>query len=142
MSVFGYIQTYSHGDGRIGVLVQINCDDEFTAKTEAFLALARDIALQIAAESPRCIEAVDIDHAWWRDELERIGPSLLKLTPAERLNRLAAARDSFEQATCLLRQPFIKDPTISIHDYIESVSKQLRSPLRVVRFVRFDAAKV
>ena len=106
----GLIESYIHSGGRIGVIVEINCETDFVARTDDFKELAHDVAMQVAAMAPLYVDSEDIP-----DDAE-----------------------SGDQESVLMLQPFIKDPTKSIKDLVgESVGK-LGENIRVRRFTRFS----
>ena len=105
----GLIEAYIHSGARIGALVEVNCETDFVARTDEFQALAHDLALQVAAMDPQAIST---------DELPQDSP----LNPEE---------------ACLLQQPFIKDPAVTIQDLINEVVAKTGENVRVRRFTRF-----
>lgn len=106
----GVIETYIHSGGRIGSMVEVNCETDFVARTEEFLTLAHDIAMQVAAMSP--------------------------LTVSNEKN--IEINDSESEDSSLLSQPFIKDPSKSIQDLINETVGKLGENIRVRRFQRFS----
>ena len=110
----GLIESYIHG-GRIGAMVEINCESDFVARTEDFKTLAHDIAMQVAATDPRFLCADDIPTE-----------SRAQVDPVE---------------TCLLSQPFIRDPQRSIQDIVTEVIAKTGENIKVRRFARFELGK-
>ncbi|HEY50253.1 MAG TPA: translation elongation factor Ts [Dehalococcoidia bacterium] len=106
----GLIEAYIHIGGRIGALVEVNCETDFVARTDEFKELAHDLALQVAALSPRYISEEDV-------------PEGTEVEP---------------QSACLLQQPFIKDPTKTVRDVIVEVIAKVGENIRVSRFARFE----
>jgi elongation factor Ts len=106
----GLIESYIHTAGRIGALVEINCETDFVARTNEFKCLAHDIAMQVAALSPKYISEEDV-------------PQDVAVDPIE---------------ACLLSQPFIKDPTRTIKDYIVETVAKTGENIRVRRFTRYE----
>lgn len=117
----GLVEPYVHGGGRIGALVEVNCETDFVARTEDFRNLAHDIAMQVAAMAPRYVSEDEIDEAAW-DELER-----------EFGDRKRAL-----QAVSLLDQPFIKDAKLTIRDLVKAQIGKLGENIIVRRFARFE----
>lgn len=111
----GLIEPYIHAGGRIGVLVELNCETDFVARLPEFKALAHDIAMQIAATNPQYISINDVP-------LE-----VKENTPPENLAE-----------ACLLSQPFIRQPDITIGDLINEKIAVIGENIRVSRFVRFE----
>jgi elongation factor Ts len=117
----GVIEPYIHGQGRIGSMIEINCETDFVARTADFKDLAHDIAMQVAATSPRYLDADAVPAADW-DELEREFGS----------------RERAIEAVCLLDQPFIKDPKRSIRDLVKGSIAKIGENIVVRRFARFE----
>jgi elongation factor Ts len=107
----GIIETYVHLGGKIGVMVEINCETDFVARTEQFKELAHDIALQIAAMSPLYISSEEIP---------------------------AGETDVDHQTACLLQQQFIKDPSKTIRDIITETIAKVGENIKIRRFARFE----
>ena len=112
-----YIDAYVHGT-HLGVLVELETADDFATRTDEFRALARDLAMQIAASNPASIDG---------SELENV---------VSMMDRMTLSSDTEQK---LLTQEFIKNPKISVADRIREVETRLGVPIRVVRFVRFEA---
>lgn len=106
----GVIESYIHSGGRIGAMVEANCETDFVARTEDFKALAHDIAMQIAAMNPKFIDESEIPDG------EDVDP----------------------QESCLLQQPFIKDPGMTIEELIKELIGKLGENIRIRRFSRFS----
>lgn len=136
----GQVQAYIHGAGKIGVLVEVNCESDFAGKTEDFTLFVKDLAMQIAASSPIAIDR------------ERISPSVLE---KEREIYLTQARESgkpekviekmvegkmnkFYAEACLLEQPFVKDTTITVQDLLNQLIAKTGENVIIRRFVRFQ----
>lgn len=139
----GLVGAYIHGGSKIGVLLEVNCETDFVARTEEFQALVKDISMQIAAASPRYVQREDVGE----DELER-EKGIYRQQAAE-LNKpepvLAKIVDGkmerfFEEA-CLLEQAFIKEPTRRVRDLIQDAIARLGENIRVRRFVRYTVGE-
>jgi elongation factor Ts len=137
-----YISSYVHGDGRVGVLVQLQCRDHPSMRTEEFKELARNLALQIAASRPLSLSPDDLPAEHWQTELHILNQRLSGLDAADREKCLNEMRHRFERDHCLLSQPFIKDDSITVEALIGRVSALLRDSIYVVRFVRYDASEI
>ena len=109
----GCVESYLHAGGRIGVLVELNCETDFVANTDDFRNLARSIAMQIAAMNPAV------------------------LSPEDR----TAAHEGSDEEVCLLKQPFIRDPGRNIGDLIHDTVAKTGENIRVRRFVRFELGR-
>lgn len=117
----GIVEPYIHGGGRIAALVEINCETDFVARTGDFKALAHDVAMQVAAMAPQYVSEDEIPNGAW-DELEREFGS----------------REKAKAAVCLLDQPFIKDPKMTIRDLNKAAIGKLGENVIVRRFARFE----
>jgi len=106
----GLIEAYIHTGGRIGALVEVNCETDFVAHTDEFRELAHDLAMQVAALSPQYISEEE----------------------------LPAGADVEPQAACLLQQPYIRDPAKTVRDVIVEVIAKVGENIRVSRFARFE----
>ncbi len=138
MLPYSHIEAYAH-DTRIGVLVELSASDDYTTRCAEFRQLARDLALQVTAMSPQCVDASSLDYGAHGRALVDIGESLASLPPTERLARISSLRQEYERRHCLMAQPFIKEPTRSVGEVVAQVAAQLKSEVRVVRFVRYAA---
>ena len=135
----GIIASYIHPGARLGVLVELNCETDFVAKTENFKKLAKDIAMQIAATNPISIRREDIakemierEMTIYRTQMENSGKpeSVIDKVVEGKLNK-------FFKDFCLLEQPFVKDSNINIEDYIKSYISKLGENITIKRFARF-----
>jgi elongation factor Ts len=117
----GVIEPYVHGGGRIGVIVEVNCETDFVARTPEFRELAHDLAMQIAATSPRFVSLDEVAEGDWGSLEQEFG-----------------SRKEAEAATVLLEQPFIKDAKFSIRDVIRDSIAKLGENIVVRRFARFE----
>jgi len=117
----GAIQTYIHGQGRIGAMVEVNCETDFVARTEDFKSLAYDVAMQVAAMSPRYTTVDEIPE---QDYAE--------------LEREFGDRDTAVKAVVLSEQAFIKDPKKTIGDLVKEAISKLGENIVVRRFARFE----
>ena len=106
----GLIEAYIHSGGRIGALVELNCETDFVARTDDFKTLAHDVAMQVAAMGPVYIDVDDVPE-------EETGDP---------------------QGLCLLQQPFIKDPAISIKDLVQQAIGKLGENVKIGKFTRFS----
>ena len=111
----GLVEVYVHGGGRIGAMVEVNCETDFVAHTDEFKAMVHDLALQIAATDPRFTAAADI--------------------PVEEKDKVVP------EEVCLLSQPFIRDPSRRISDVVAEVSAKMGEKVAVRRFARFELGK-
>ena len=135
----GLIGSYVH-NGKIGVLVEVNCESDFVARTDDFQALAKDLAMQVAASDPRFVRKEDVtedvlakEREIYRDRAKAEGK------PENVLDRIVEGRLSkFYAEVCLLEQPFVKDPGgMPVKEHIASIVQKLGENVQVSRFVRF-----
>jgi elongation factor Ts len=135
----GAVVSYIHAGGKIGVLVEINCESDFVARTDDFKEMAHDIAMHIAASDPRFVRREDVTAADFDREKE-IYRSQAAATgkPANVVEKIVEGKmEKFYEEVCLLDQPFIKDQTISIHQLIATKVGKLGENISVRRFARF-----
>lgn len=136
----GTVECYVHAGGRVGVIVELNCETDFVARNEVFKQLAHDIALQIAAMSPKYVTVEDIpaEVAAERKKLfEEEARSERK--PAAIMEKIVKGKfDKFCNEVCLLRQSFIKDDSITIQDLVKTAIAKTGENIIVRRFVRYE----
>ncbi len=139
----GIIGSYIHAGGRLGVLVEVNCETDFVARTEDFQTLVRDIAMQIAASNPQYISREEVPEAVIAKE-RQILEEQAKMAgrPPQAIPKIVAGRlEKFFQEVCLLEQPFIKDPKMTVSDLIKSVIAKVGENITVSRFARFQVGE-
>jgi elongation factor Ts len=135
----GMIGAYIHSGNQLGVLVEVNCESDFVARTEDFQSLVHDIAMQIAAADPQFVRREDVT----QEVLERekdIQKSRARNEgkPEKMLDKITEGRmNKFYEEICLLEQPFIKDNTVTVHDLVKQKIAKLGENITVARFVRF-----
>lgn len=136
----GVVELYSHGGGRVGVMVEINCETDFVARNEQFRTLAHEIALQIAASSPKYITADQIPAFEIEHEAE-IARARAKEEgkPENVMPKIVDGRiEKFKDEVCLLRQPYIRDESISIEKLILQNVAAIGENVIVRRFQRWE----
>lgn len=136
----GLVETYIHGAGKIGVMVEINCETDFVAATNEFKQLAHDVALQVAATKPLYVSPNDIP-AEILDAQKKVfaDAALAEKKPANIIEKIVQGKtDAFLKETVLLRQSFIRDDALTIQDLVQSVIAKLGENIVVRRFVRFE----
>jgi elongation factor Ts len=134
----GLIGAYIH-NGKIGVMLEVNCETDFVARNPEFQALVKDLAMHIAASDPRFIRKEDVTEDVLSKERE-IYAEQARATgkPENVLDRIVEGRMSkFYSETCLLEQPFVKDPALSVRDHIAAHIQKIGENIRVRRFVRY-----
>ena len=112
----GRIEAYVHHGNKIGVLLEVSCESDFVARNEGFIQFTKDVAMQIAATSPLYLKKEDV--------------------PAEVLEN-EKSKDDFYKNHCLLEQPFVKDPSITINDYLGSIVAKIGENIIIRRFMRY-----
>ncbi|WP_165898757.1 translation elongation factor Ts [Anaerospora hongkongensis] len=136
----GLVESYIHGGGRIGVLLEINCETDFVAKTDGFKALARDIAMQIAAANPSFVSRSEVPASVVEHEREVFrAQALNEGKPAHIVEKMVDGRvEKYYKEVCLLEQLFIKDTDKTITQLInESISK-IGENINIRRFTRYQ----
>ena len=136
----GTVESYIHGGGRIGVLLELNCETDFVAKTEGFKTLAKDIAMQIAAANPAYVSRSEVPASIIEHERDILRVQALNEgKPAHIVEKMIDGRvEKYYKEVCLLEQPFIKDPDKTITQLItESISK-IGENIAVRRFTRYQ----
>jgi elongation factor Ts len=135
----GTIGSYIHLGGRIGVLVEVNCESDFVARTEDFNNLVREVAMHIAAADPKWVrredvpaDAIEKEKAIYRAQMESSGK------PANVLDKIVEGKlGSFYSQFVLLDQPSIRDPNVSVSQIVAQASAKTGENIQVSRFVRF-----
>ncbi|MFZ5873496.1 MAG: translation elongation factor Ts [Bacillota bacterium] len=136
----GLIESYIHGAGRIGVLVEVNCETDFVAKTDEFRAFARDVAMQIAAARPEFVGREEVPaEALDRERRVLRAQALNEGKPEKIVDKMVEGRlDKFFRENCLLEQPFIKNPDIDVQDVLKETVARLGENIVIKRFARFQ----
>jgi len=136
----GQVQSYVHGGGKIGVLVEVNCETDFTGKTEDFTNFARDLAMQIAATNPLAIDRERIPADIIEKEKEIYGTQARETgKPDKVIEKIVEGKmKKFYGETCLLEQPFVKNPDITVQDLVNELMAKTGEKVLVRRFARFQ----
>ncbi len=136
----GLVEAYIHGGGRIGVLVEINCETDFVARGEEFKALARDIAMQIAAANPLYLVKADVPAQTIQHEKDILRAQALNEGKPEKIvDKMVEGRiEKYYKEVCLMEQPFVKDPDKTITDLILAKVSKIGEKIVVRRFSRFE----
>jgi elongation factor Ts len=136
----GSIGSYIHAGGKLGVLIEVNCETDFCAKSEAFQGLVKELAMQVAAANPRCVKREDLSPAVLEQE-RQIFASQAEGTgkPAAVIAKIVEGKlDKFYKEACLLEQAYIKDPNKTVLELIGEAGTQMREKIEVRRFARFQ----
>ncbi len=136
----GKIHAYIHHGGRIGVLVEVNCETDFTARTDEFENFVKDIAMQIAAQNPIAIKREDIPPEVIEREKEIYASQAREEGKPEKvIEKIVEGRlNKFYKEACLLEQPFIKNPDITIQDLLNELIAKTGENIVIRRFVRYQ----
>lgn len=136
----GTVESYIHAGGRIGVLVEINCETDFVGKTDSFKEFARDIAMQIAAAKPLYVRREEVPAADVEKEKEILKAQALNEGKPEKIvEKMVEGRISkFYEEFCLLEQPFVKDPDKTISQLLNEKISTIGENISIRRFVRFE----
>jgi len=135
----GSVAHYIHAGGKIGVLVEVNCESDFVARTDDFKELVHDIAMHIAASDPKFVRKEDVTpEAFAREKDIYLAQAIASGKPAHIAEKMVAGKmEKFYEEVCLLEQPFIKDQTVSIAQLIAAKIGKLGENISVRRFARF-----
>ncbi|NLV21267.1 MAG: translation elongation factor Ts [Syntrophomonadaceae bacterium] len=136
----GVVISYIHGGGRIGVLVEVNCETDFVAKTDEFKQLAYDIAMQIAASNPVCVAREQVPEDMLQREREVLRAQALEEGKPEKIiDKMVEGRiEKYYKENCLMEQAFIKDPDKNVQDLIHEKIAKIGENISVRRFARFE----
>lgn len=136
----GVIWSYIHPGNKLGVLLEINCETDFVARNNGFQAFAKDIAMHIAATNPIVIKRADIDESILEKEREIYRAQARDQNKPEKIiEKIAAGKlEKFYKESCLLEQPFVKDPQKSVKDYITETIAKTGENISISRFIRYQ----
>jgi len=139
----GRIGSYVHAGGKIGVMVEVNCETDFVAKTEDFQIFAKDVAMHIAASNPLYLrrenvppEALEREREIYRVQAREAGK------PEKIIEKIIAGKlEKFYGEVCLLEQPFVKDPDLTVQELLNGLVGKLGEKVEIRRFSRFQVAE-
>ena len=136
----GLVESYIHGVGRIGVLIEVNCETDFVAKTPEFHSFVRGLAMQVAAANPQYLSRDEVAPEVVEHEREVLrAQALNEGKPAKIIDKMVEGRvDKFYKETCLLEQAFIKDPEKSVTDIVNAQITKIGENIVVRRFTRYQ----
>jgi elongation factor Ts len=136
----GTIQSYIHMGGKIGVMVEVNCETDFVAKTDAFIEFARNVAMHIAASSPVGINPEDVPETVLAREKDIYRAQALETgKPEKMIDKIVDGKiNKFFKESCLMSQAYVRDPNKSISDYLNEVVAQTGEKVTIKRFARFQ----
>jgi elongation factor Ts len=136
----GLIHAYIHAGARVGVMIEINCETDFVARTEDVRRFANDICLHITAFKPKCVAPVDIDPAFLEHE-KIIFSEQLKASnkPEAIINQIVEGKvQKLYTEVCLLNQPFVKNDQLTVHDALKELMAKMGEKIVIKRFVRYE----
>ncbi|HEV3330065.1 MAG TPA: translation elongation factor Ts [Bryobacteraceae bacterium] len=140
----GLIGHYIHHGGQLGVLVEINCESDFVARTADFIELVHDVAMHIAAADPRFIRKEDVSPEVLDQERDIARTrALAEGKPEKVVEKIVEGRlQKFYEEVCLLEQPFVKEATLSVGQLVKTKIAKLQENITIARFVRFKVGDV
>lgn len=136
----GQVQSYIHAGGKIGVLVEVNCETDFSGKTENFSAFVKDIAMQIAASNPIAIDRERIPEDTLEKEKDIYATQARESgKPDNIIDKIVEGKlKKFFSEACLLEQPFVKNPDITVQDLLNDLMAKTGENIMIRRFARFQ----
>ena len=136
----GVVESYIHGAGKIGVMIEVNCETDFVAKTPEFHSFVRDLAMQVAAANPQYLSRTEVPAAIIEHEREILRAQALNEGKPEKIvDKMIDGRvEKFYKDNCLLEQTFIKDPDKSVTDVVNAQISKIGENIVVRRFVRYQ----
>lgn len=136
----GLVESYIHGAGRIGVLLEINCETDFVAKTDDFKNLAREIAMQIAAAKPEYVNIEDVPAEIMEKERSILRAQALNEGKPEKIvDKMVSGRiEKYYKEVCLMEQPFIKDPDLTVKQLLTEKVVKIGENISIRRFNRYE----
>ncbi len=139
----GIVGSYIHLNGKIGVLIEVNCESDFVSRNDEFKELVKNIAIHIAASEPEYLSSEDIPQEVLEEEKEIIREQFKdSKKPPEIIEKIIQGKiGKFNEEVCLLDQPFIKDDKISIKELVTSHVAKFGENIRIKKFARFELGK-
>jgi elongation factor Ts len=139
----GTVQSYIHMGGKLGVMVEVNCETDFVAKNEDFLNFAKNIAMHIAATNPLGIRPEDVPQAIVNREKEIYQAQALEMGKPENVvpKIVEGKMNKFFKDNCLLNQPYVRNPELSVEDLLNELIAKIGENISVRRFVRYQTGE-
>ena len=136
----GEVASYIHAGGKIGVLLEVNCETDFVAKTAEFRTFVRDVAMHIAASSPVCVRREEVSAEQLAKEKEIYHAQVAEQKkPANVVEKIVQGKlEKYFEEVCLLEQPFVKDPEKKVSDLVSAMVAKLGENIAIRRFARFQ----
>lgn len=134
----GRIESYVHLNNKIGVLIEVNCETDFVARTDDFKELTKNLAMQIAASAPNYIDKNEVPESVIEKEKE-LYRSQAEGKPDKVIDKIVEGKlEKFFQEVCLLKQPFVKDTDMTVADYVTSKIAKIGENITIRRFIRYQ----
>jgi elongation factor Ts len=135
----GLIGTYIHHGGQLGVMVEVNCESDFVARTDDFKELVHDVAMHIAASDPKFIRKEDVtEEALEKEKDIQRARALAEGKPEKMVDKIIEGRmNKFYEEICLLEQPFVKEATLTVGQLVKTKIAKLGENIAIARFTRF-----
>jgi elongation factor Ts len=139
----GVLDLYSHGDGRVGVMVEVNCETDFVARTPEFRAFAHEMALQIAAGAPNWVDVDDVPNEVVEEESKKArDEALAQDKPEHVIDRIVEGRmRKFYEESCLLKQVYIRDDSKNVADLLNDTIAKTGENITIRRFMRWEVGE-
>ena len=139
----GTIQSYIHMGGKLGVLVEVNCETDFVAKNDDFVAFTKNLAMHIAASNPLGIQPDDIPEELVNRERDIYRAQALEMGKPEKvIDKIVEGKiEKFFKDNCLLKQPYVRDPDITVADLLNDLIAKIGENISVKRFARFQTGE-
>lgn len=136
----GVVSSYIHGGGKIGVLIEVNCETDFVARTEDFQSLVKDLAMHVAAANPQFVKREDVPSDVLDREKEVYRGQLREMKkPEAMMDKIIEGKmDKFYSDICLIEQAFVKDPDVKVQSLLTDKIAKLGENITIKRFARFE----
>ncbi len=136
----GIISSYVHAGGKIGVMLEVNCETDFVARNDEFQGLCREVAMQIAANNPTYVRKEEVSEEEIENERRILKAEAMESGKPENIaEKMVAGRiNKFFEEICLLEQPYIRDPKMKITDLVNNLIAKIGENIVVKRFVRYQ----
>jgi elongation factor Ts len=139
----GMLELYSHGEGRVGVMVEVNCETDFVARTDEFRQFAHEMVLQVAATSPEYVSQEDIPQGVIEAERAAMAKQAAEEgKPADVVERIVEGRFAkYLEQVCLLNQPYVRDDAKTVDELLKELIASTGENIQIRRFVRWEVAE-
>ncbi|TZE83324.1 translation elongation factor Ts [Calorimonas adulescens] len=139
----GIVESYIHGEGRIGVLIEVNCETDFVARNSEFRNFVHELAMQIAAANPQYVRREDIPESVIQREREIIRAQVMNEgKPANIADKIIEGRlEKYYKENCLMEQSYIRNPDITIEDFLKEKIAKLGENIIIRRFTRYEVGE-